>query len=215
MNIVKRLLKWLLSLFLIPVLYVGISLILTLITISAKDQAIPCNHTLFLSTNGVHLDIILPKSDIDSTLLRGITHSMDDTYIAFGWGDENFYIHTPTWNDLTFGNAFNALFLQSPTLIHVTRYRYPQNHWVKVELNEYALQQLNQYILQSFQKNKNGDKIILEHDGYTQRDAFYKAIGHYSCLNTCNSWVNTGFKTSGLKACYWTPFDFGLMDKYD
>jgi hypothetical protein len=24
--------------------------------------------------------------------------------------------------------------------------------------------------------------------------------------------VNEGFKVSGLKACFWTPFDFGLME---
>ncbi|MBL4888255.1 MAG: DUF2459 domain-containing protein, partial [Flavobacteriaceae bacterium] len=45
-------------------------------------------------------------------------------------------------------------------------------------------------------------------------DDFYKANGSFSCLKTCNSWANSAFKESGLKSCFWTPFDFGLINKY-
>ncbi|REG87882.1 uncharacterized protein DUF2459 [Winogradskyella sediminis] len=58
-------------------------------------------------------------------------------------------------------------------------------------------------------------KIILENQGYSSIDDFYKAKGSYSCFKTCNSWVNSAFKESGLKSCLWTPFDFGLMNKYE
>jgi hypothetical protein len=62
--------------------------------------------------------------------------------------------------------------------------------------------------------NKTGEKIILSERGYTRKDDFYKANGRYSLFKTCNSWVNLGFKESGLKACLWTPFDFGLLRKH-
>ena len=62
--------------------------------------------------------------------------------------------------------------------------------------------------------NDDGTKIILKNKGYTSNDDFYKAKGNYSCFKTCNSWVNTGFKESGLTSCLWTPFDFGLLNKY-
>ena len=66
-----------------------------------------------------------------------------------------------------------------------------------------------------FKINENGMKIILDNKGYSTRDDFYKSEGSYSCFKTCNSWVNIGFKKSGLKSCYWTPFDFGLINKYE
>ena len=68
--------------------------------------------------------------------------------------------------------------------------------------------------MRTFILNEKGEKILLKNKGYTSRDDFYKAKGSFSFYKTCNSWVNTGFKKSGLKACLWTPFDFGLMNKY-
>ncbi|WP_370569699.1 DUF2459 domain-containing protein [Flaviramulus sp. BrNp1-15] len=44
---------------------------------------------------------------------------------------------------------------------------------------------------------------------------FIKQKESYSCLKTCNSWVNSALKMSDLKSCYWTPFDFGIINKYN
>ncbi len=214
MKILKKLVKWFLYFIAIPVIYILVSLILTTITIDKKDKITLCDKSIFISTNGVHLDIIFSKNDIDSKILKGIMHLETEDYISFGWGDENFYINTPTWGDLTFSNAFQAMFLKSSTLMHITRYKQKRNDWVEIRINESELQQLNNYILETFKKDELGNNIMLEDKGYSASDDFYKAKGSFSCFNTCNSWVNTGFKESGLKSCYWTPFDFGLMNKF-
>lgn len=214
MKILKIILKWLLYILVIPIVYLVVSLILTEITIDRKATSTISNNTVFLNTNGVHLNIILSKNDMNSNLLKDLVYSETENYIAFGWGDENFYINTPTWNDLTFSNAFQALFLKSSTLMHVTRYKQKQNDWVKIEINKSELQKLNEYILNTFKKDEKGNKIILKNKGYSRVDDFYKAKGSYSCFKTCNSWINSAFKESELKSCYWTPFDFGLIKKY-
>jgi uncharacterized protein (TIGR02117 family) len=152
---------------------------------------------------------------MDSLLLLGLKQELTDRYLSFGWGDENFYINTPEWSDLTLKSAFKAMFLKSSTLMHVTRYRFEQSDWIEIKISEAELRKLNLYLYHTFQVTDNGMKIILENKGYTAIDDFYKAKGSYSCFKTCNSWVNTGFKESGLKSCLWTPFDFGLMNKYE
>lgn len=199
----------------IPVVYIIISLLLTVITVDRKPNTENTYISIFLKTNGVHLDIIIPKEHIDSLLISGIKHIGTDHYFAFGWGDENFYINTPTWGDLTFFNAFSAMFLKSSTLMHVTRYKQKRKGWVKIKVTQYELKKLNTYLINTFKHDKNGKNIILESKGYSLRDDFYKAKGSYSCFNTCNSWVNRAFKESGLKSCLWTPFDFGLLNKYE
>ncbi|SEL09345.1 conserved hypothetical protein [Aquimarina amphilecti] len=214
MKIIKKVLKWFLFFLLIPITYIITSLILTTITIDRKTDTNSLDKSIYLSTNGVHLDIIIPKKDIDSLVLFGIKHNENENYLSFGWGDENFYINTPTWGDLTFTNAFKAMFLQSATLMHVTRYQRKRTDWVEIKVNELELQKLNTYLLHTFESNENGMKIILKNKGYSSMDDFYKSNGSYSCFKTCNSWVNIGFKESGLKSCLWTPFDFGLLDKY-
>lgn len=62
--------------------------------------------------------------------------------------------------------------------------------------------------------SSNNQKIRLIGKGYSVLDDFYKAKGSYSLIKTCNTWVNSGFKYSGLRASLWTPFDFGLINQY-
>ena len=215
MKIARKILKWVLLFLLIPTIYILTSFLLTAITIDrVAEQAID-DRSIFLNTNGVHLDIVIRRNELDSLVLAGLTQFPNEKYFSIGWGDENFYINTPTWAELTFQNAFKAMFLKSSTLIHVTRYRQKRLDWVEVKINKPELAKLNAFILQGFALDEHGKKIILPNKGYSESDNFYKANGNYSCLKTCNSWVNKGFKESGLRACLWTPFDFGLLGKYE
>lgn len=207
MKIAKKVFKWILYFLLIPIAYIIIALLLTSITVERSANEENRNQQIYLNTNGIHLDIIIPIKNTDSLVLAGIKYNANEKYLSFGWGDENFYIHTPTWGDLTFSNAFKAMFLKSSTLMHVTRYNQKQSDWIAVKINEAELSKLNNYLLNTFDTNESGTKIILENKGYYSNDDFYKAIGNYTCFKTCNSWVNIGFKESALKSCLWTPFD--------
>lgn len=215
MKILKKIGKWFLIFLSLPVFYVLISLLLSSITIKQTSGNEDSNNQIYLTTNGVHLDIVIPKRHIDSLLLSGIKHNQEDEYISFGWGDENFYLNTPTWGDLTIKNAVGAMFLKSTTLLHITRYRRTYDGWIGIKVSDEELQKLNEYLFETFALNETGEKVILPNKGYSLTDDFYKANGSYTCINTCNSWVNSGFKYSGLKCSYWTPFDFGLINKYE
>ncbi len=127
----------------IPILYFLIALILTTITVNEKE-VYPKETFVYLNTNGVHLDIIFPKEKITSSLLKDLEFTEDDNYFSFGWGDENFYLNTPQWKDLTFKNAINALFLKSSTLIHLTKYAEVNPNWIKIELSQKQLSALNE-----------------------------------------------------------------------
>ena len=214
MKIGKKIIKWILCFLLIPIAYLIISLILSSITVGRTMSNESSEKVIYLNTNGVHLDIVIPIENIDSLVLSEIKHSRNEKYLSFGWGDENFYINTPTWGDLTFNNAFSAMFLKSSTLMHVTRYKQERSNWIEIKVTKSELQKLNSYLFDTFEIDENGLKIILKNKGYSSIDDFYKSKGSYSCFKTCNSWVNIGFKESGLTSCVWTPFDFGLMNKY-
>lgn len=213
-KVLRLVLKTLLLAISLPVCYLVVALITSAVPVNNDSFSSLNNHTVYLSSNGVHLDIIIEKTKLSSSLINGIEHDPSDRYFSYGWGDENFYLNTPTWGDLTVKNAFRALFLKSSTLIHVTRYKHKRSDWVAVKVTAQQLENLNQYIQQSFTLDPNGGKQLLPHKGYSNKDDFYKAIGSYSCFKTCNSWVNTGFSKSGITACLWTPFDFSLLNKH-
>ncbi len=214
MKVIKKIGKLILYVLSIPVLYIVVSLLLSLITVNSLKNKSSEKHKVYLSTNGVHLDIVLPLSEVSDELLDGLKVNSESTFLAFGWGDENFYLNTPTWGDLTFKNAFNAAFLDSNTLMHITEIKRQNQNWTTVDLTDEQLRDLNNYILNSFKLDSNGKKVLLNGKGYGYHDNFYEAVGSYSCLKTCNSWANSAFKKSNLKACLWTPFDFGLINKY-
>lgn len=213
MKILKKALKYLFYVLLVPIVYLLGSLLLMSITVNENNEDSALNNTIFLNTNGVHLDIIMPVETVNEELLKGL-NIKDNLYLSFGWGEESFYLNTPTWGDLTFKNAIKAMFLKSNTLIHLTRCSTKSDNWIDVKLSDKQLEEINQYVLKGFLHNEDGSKMILKGKGYAFNDDFYKAKGSYSCFYTCNSWVNSAFRISGLKSCYWTPFDFGLINKY-
>lgn len=211
----KITLKTLALLIAIPLLYVLISILLTLIPVAEEKSAVTKEHSIYLTTNGVHADLVLPKNLIDSEILEGQVTRPSDAYFAFGWGEENFYLNTPTWADLKFSVAFRAAFLESKTLIHVTRYRNMQSNWITIKVTDEQLEKLNAYVLKTLDTD-SGQIELVEGPTYTpDRDNFYRARGNYMFYKTCNSWLNTGLKESGMKGSLWTPFDFGVSRWYE
>ena len=214
MKVFKKIVKWIIAIILIPIAYILVSLVLTFIPINNEEEYSGKNGSIYLNTNGVHLNIVIPKDQLDSKLLDGLRYFKNDNYFSFGWGDKKFYLNTPTWGDLTFNNAYRALFLKSPTLIHLTRYSTIYGDWVEIKVNQNQLNKINQYIYKTFYFNSLNKKILLNNKGYSYNDDFYEAMGSYSCFRTSNSWVNSGLKESEIKACLWTPYDFGLLNMH-
>lgn len=198
----------------IPVLYVLVALVLSYIPVNTGQPKEVYTKTVYIHSNGVHLDVALNLNDVSTELKEGLTYDIHARYLSFGWGDENFYLHTPTWGDLTFSTAFKAVFLKSSTLVHFTGYYTKGDDWVAVQVSAEQLAALNKYLNDSFTKTNEGAKIKLDNPGYGTNDFFYKANGYYTGLKTCNTWVNSAFKQCNMKACVWTPFDFPLLDKY-
>jgi len=215
MSTIRKIKKWLLLIVLIPVAYLLVSLILTFIPVNSKSDYSEKEKSIYLNSNGVHLNIIIPRAQVDSNLLAGLNYDENDQFFSFGWGDRNFYLETPTWGDLTMKNAIVALFFKSPTLIHLTRYSIPGGDWAEIKVDQNQLKMINRYIYDSFYTDFENNKSMLNNKGYSNNDDFYVAEGSYSFYKTCNSWVNTGLKCAGVKACLWTPFEFELLSMHD
>lgn len=166
---------------------------------------------IFVATNGVHVDIILRADQAGPGFINELDFPANARYVSFGWGDKNFYIHTPEWSDLTFPVAFKALFLRSEAAMHVNYYSREQAWWHPLCLCEEQLQQLLTYIRNSFITTPDGKIIQLDFEGYTDFDSFYEAKGAFTLFNTCNVWANKGLKSIEIKTSVWSPFDFGVL----
>ena len=206
----------------ISALYLASAFVLSRIPVPKADPQATPDVLVYLHTNGVHTDIVVPiKTDqLDWSQMLPFSNipSGDTTlrYIAFGWGDKGFYLHTPTWAQLKFSTAFVAAFWLGRSAMHTTYLHAldagPDTVPLYLSHAEYA--QLIAYIQQSFRYDANGHVQHISGHSHGYNDAFYEAHRVYSFLYTCNTWTNNALKVSGQKACLWTPSDKGILYQY-
>ena len=214
-KIFKILLKALLAFIIAAILYFAAAYILGKIpqdSIEASDGEV----TLYLNSNGVHADIVMPLSD-DLFDWTSIINPADSPagqgdapirYVGIGWGERNFYLNTPQWSDLTASTAVQALSGVNSTLIHAIYYREPPRegeNTVKFTVSREQYRRL---------KLKAGKAIPVAGAHYSADDAFYEAEGRYHLFNTCNSWLNRRLTESGINGVVWTPFPDPLLDSH-
>lgn len=224
MKLLRKLLKiagfsFLSILFLIG-LYVLTALIFSMIPVNSQPKA-NGSISIFILSNGVHTDIVVPGKTPEINWYKKIKFMAPNQdhimkYIGFGWGDKEFYLKTPTWSDLKFKTAFQAIFGAGGAAIHTTFYKTVKvgPDCIKINLSKTQYLRLIHYIKSSFLKNISGNYIRIKAHGYGAYDAFYDAGGRYNLFKTCNSWTNDGLKICGQKACLWTPFAQGIFYQY-
>ncbi len=192
-------------------LYVLAAITVPMIPSSPKAFSGEISQQAFLASNGVHTDLILPKTLLPEAFEKQLNLEPSIQYVAFGWGDKGFYLETPTWADLKLSVALNAALLPSPTAMHVTRYANQKQHWRPLALHQEQVDILLDYLNQGFEKQQNGNIIPITGHTYGNNDRFYEATGHYNLFLTCNEWINRGLKKAGLRTAIWSPTDKGIL----
>lgn len=210
----KLLFGTLATLIALVLLYVAMAFILPLITIRPKSDAGVTNRQFYLYGNGVHIDVIFRQLDLPDSLNCDLLLNDQAKYVAFGWGDRGFYLNTPTWAELKFSTAFNAMVLKSPSVMHITEHTEPGKDWRLVDVSEEQFQKMLKYVKSGFETDEDGDIIPIPDVGYTPQDRFFEGAGYYHCARTCNTWVNTGLKKSGLKVGIWATQQNGILRYY-
>lgn len=207
----------------IVVLYALLGYLLPFIEVRAKNDKQEKEIPVYIYTNGVHTDIVMPvKNDIQdwSTKIPFSnirSRQTDYNYIGIGWGDKGFYLDTPTWADLKFSTAFKAAFWLSESAMHCTYYKTMKEgeDCKMIMISRAQYKDLIQFVENKFDKDQHGNFILIPTDAvYGNNDAFYDAKGKYSFLYTCNTWANDALKAAGQKAALWTPSDFGIFQHY-
>jgi uncharacterized protein (TIGR02117 family) len=222
-NIFKQLLKVVTFIFSFIILWFLCAWLFPKIKYSSNLQTINNSSvTIFVKSNGVHTDIVMPKYTsgfnwtefIDEQMFLDVDHSFN--YVAIGWGDKGFYLETPTWDDLKLQTAFNAAFGLSNTALHVTFYKNItiNQHIKKITLSKTSYLKLVNYIKQSF-KLTNNHIILLKHPNYGLYDNYFEANGTYSLFKTCNVWTGNALKEADVPIGLWTPLAFGVMDNLE
>ena len=199
--------------------YLGAAVILGLLPVNPGFRQAANGITIFVRTNGVHTDLVLPvkTSRIDwadqfpQAHFAGPVSQMST--IGFGWGDRDFYLQTRTWGDVRPIQALTAFMGLKETVLHV-QYMEPRffaGERVALMISAEQYLQLVSYVTASLRRDMNGPIMPIANAGYGATDAFYDAQGSYSVISTCNEWVRQGLSRAGIRTPRWSPFDIALF----
>jgi uncharacterized protein (TIGR02117 family) len=210
----RRILRVLAIAFLIPLgAYLAAVVVLGHIPANAAWREPETGTTIFVQTNGVHTGIVMPAgaqgvdwrdrvraSDLPDPQRAG-------AWLAFGWGDRGFYLDTPTWRQARLSTIARALTGSGTTVVHVDHLDAfaPDENWRPIRLRPEEYRRLAAFIAATFAE---GHQVT---PGYTPRDVFYTARGHYSALRTCNVWTGEALRHAGVRVGLWTPFESDVM----
>ncbi len=169
---------------------------------------------IYVESNGIHTDLIVPKlaAGIDWTMqakpgdLRDPRYAGHD-YLAIGWGEQSFYLETPTWADLKLKTLLGAGMGSSQTLIHIEHVPRPDvgDDVRAIILRPDEYRRLAAFIDSYWSASANS------HPGYGGWDAFYDSRGRYDAVRTCNSWTGRALHHAGVRVGAWTPFPDTVM----
>ncbi|MEM6321656.1 MAG: TIGR02117 family protein [Bacteroidota bacterium] len=192
-----------------------------IVPVNRKYQAVPNGVDIFLTTNGMHVDFVVPTQHslfdwsqfTDSTPYEKALSNYP--YLGIGWGDWGFYVELDAWENLSAKLALKTLLNPTtPTLMHLTGYDQLPSDTLKVQkisLSKSQYLRLCSFILAYFVMDDQQQPVLLPELGYTPNDNFYQAKGNYHALHTCNYWINKGLKKTGVRTALWSPLDKGIF----
>jgi len=219
----RRALKLLMCLLLVPVglvaVYFAVAYALVLLPVGSHERTQPVAVNAYVHSNGVHTDFVFPirAEGVDWSLAFPAGHfpkiPADAAFIAIGWGDREFYLNTPRWQDLTAGRALQALSGSGRSLLHVTYLRQSDlregSRSLPLSAAQYA--SLVKYVDAALVRSASGQGVNVPGQHYGADDAFYEARGSYSLFTTCNVWIGRGLRQAGVKVSAWTPLASQVM----
>ena len=222
-KVFKTLVKSVLGVVVFLVVYAIAIFFTSIISVNNTEEIEDKNIPVYILSNGVHTDIVVPLKNKIKDWSKEITYldtkAKDSTknLLAFGWGDKGFYLDTPTWADLKFSTAAKAVTGLSSSAMHVTFYNnLKENEYCrKILISESQYKKMIQYIEDSFQLNITNNIQRIGTHSYGENDIFYEAKGSYSLFYTCNSWANQALKAAQQKAALWTVLDKGIFYHYE
>ena len=157
---------------------------------------------LFVIKDNIHSDFVF-----ESKYWKGLFNT-NKKYVIIGWGDRKIFLETSSWDKLKFFDFIRAFFGLNTTVVRVEYVnKLPKDKNIKkYKINRSQLLVLKNYVLDSIDNFKKIKKLKT----YYQKGDFYSSSSKYSCIYTCNNWVNIGLRKINLSNKIWCPISFWL-----
>lgn len=184
-----------------------IFLCINLIACSARPNAVKPNpevsealdDDIYIVNHGWHTGVVIPAKHLFSRL-PGLNKRFAGTkYLEIGWGDSGFY----RANEITTGITLRAMFWPTDAVVHVVAMEqkapleFALSESAKICIDDVEFASLLQFLINSFARDDN-DKLVSLGEGIYGNSEFYRAVGEYYLVNTCNKWTAKALESAGM-----------------
>lgn len=154
---------------------------------------------IYIVSHGWHTGFVIPAKVIQTKIPELKSRFWNSPYIEFGWGDRGFY----QAQEITSGLTIKAIFWPTESVVHAVSV--PQNLYEyystseikKICLSDSELSTLLRFIVNSFYRDTKGN-VVEQKRGIYGNSQFYKGVGDYYLMNTCNKWTAKGLRSTGM-----------------
>ncbi len=159
----------------------------------------PRTHPVHVRSNGWHTAIVVPRAAVAATgLLPEVADLPQAAFLAFGWGDQDYYQAT----EATAGLALRAALWPTPSVMHVAgRAAVPEARGevevLRLALTGTGFRAMVGAIAATFERPDDGRAKPIG-PGLSAKSHFYAARGTFHLFNTCNTWTVRMLRAGGL-----------------
>ncbi|MBL4826412.1 MAG: TIGR02117 family protein [Spongiibacteraceae bacterium] len=168
------------------------------VVVLSEQRSMAPSTVIYVVSHGWHTGLIVPADDLQERIPELKKRFSDTHYLELGWGDKGFY----QAKEITAGLVVQAIFWPTKTVVHTVAVpsnvrRYFSNSDLKqLRLNGKEYSSLLQFISNSFYKEQGS--IVELKNGIYGDSQFYRGVGDYYLMNTCNKWTAKGLKSAGV-----------------
>ena len=203
----------------VPTLYLAAALIGSLVPVNRGWTEPEEGVTVYLADNGIHADLLMP-ANAEGLDWRPLFPKSDFAaadpgarWIAFGMGEEQVYLNTPRWVDISPRTIWSAL-AGGKRVMHVEWIANPSYALRELRLRPEEYRRLWASVRADLQVDAQGRPQRIDHPGYGPADGFYLGRGKASALSTCNNWLADRLRIARVESSLWSPFAQGLLWRY-
>jgi uncharacterized protein (TIGR02117 family) len=156
------------------------------------------NNPIYIVSHGWHTGIVVPSKNVFVGIPSLLNRFQNTSYIEFGWGDKGFY----QAKEITTGLTLQAIFFPTESVVHAVGinnnvFTYFSNSDVQMLfLTDEEIKSLIEFISGSLARDN--DDLVATKKGIYGDSQFYKGVGDYYLMNTCNKWTAKGLKSFGM-----------------
>ncbi|QDU54504.1 DUF2459 domain-containing protein [Aeoliella mucimassa] len=206
----------------------GGALLVGQIPVNRDFQAPAEGVEIFVYVDSAHSKIVVPLRNevrdwspwFSTSDFKSLTGK--ESYVAFDWGDREFFLNTQRWKDIKADLTAWAMLWPTDTVMHVTMKTKPEeNHLYRsVTITPEGYAKMVEFIESHFRLDGSArlggtHPRLIPGRGFVNHDAFYEGLGTYSLFYTCNAWTGDALQVAGVRTGCWTPFPVGIMQTDD